>query len=596
MADDCNTCGGSDSDSVEILPESTNTPPAELALAVPCPAVAVVVKKVSCSTIKDECHDCAPNPIPFARIQLTNAFSLPACNQEVEAVFKENISNLMIGLTVYAVDANQKTTRLRITKITPDNKLTLKNMCSSCCGSTKPVGETIIAETYFAWGLPDCCAASSSIDADACLVGTFFFPASGVASPANVPNSNIFILGGLYSLGGFIWKVTARVTTTQILLQNPAPGNGSSLGGSIEGGTDGVCVYPITPISSASECDDSPVDAVTLIGCTSAGKKKLTSDKPCGYVRYDKVAGSFSAVDLLGGSTITGPHYIAWDKDNPCDSKLVSAPQLVGTQCTTITAPIFLTPTNVSQEYEVSVQTTTPLTVTAPNNIVTIFGRQYTVLAIIAPGTPGIIRVKPRFAVTVSETVLETSKMCVVEGCQPFPKADYLLPGSLETLGMKVFCSDDGLRTSPMARSFVGVTGINFTADIGGIEVVGTYDRPDTLVTLTNPSTVYPANISGQIIYTNKLRLDSDGEWVCDTMTAIDAAALTASDSFEISSQNGLKDISVRMVVSFIETLAPGQTKILHVVPRLRNTNSSVNTNLVWLDCNGKVTAHFTSP
>ncbi len=598
MADDCNTCGGSGdvSDTSEMLPESTNTPPAELAPTVPCPAPTTVIKRVSCSTIKDECHDCDPSPIPFARIQLANAFPLPACNQEVEAVFKEDISNLMVGLTVFAVDANQKTIRLRITKITPDNKLTLKNMCSSCCGSTKPVGETIIAETYFSWGLPDCCAASSTVDADACLVGTFFFPAAGATSPANVPNSNIFVLGGLYSLGGFIWKVTARVTTGQILLQNPSPGNGSTVGGSIEGGTDGVCVYPITPISSASECDDSPVDAVTLIGCTSAGKKKLTSDKACGYVRFDKTNGSFSAVDLLGGSTITGPHYIQWDKDNPCNSKLVSAPQLVGTQCTTITAPIFLTPTNASQEYEVSVETTAPLTITAPNNIVTILGRQYTVLAIVAAGTPGVVRVKPRFAVGVSETVPETSQMCVVEGCQPFPKADYLLPGDLEDLGMKIFCSDDGLRTYPIPTSFIGINGINFATDIGGIETGGTHDQPNIAVNLTNPSTVYPANVLVIVEYRNKLRLDDDGVWVCQTLTGLDTPAGVLTDEFEVSSQNGQKDITVRMSASLAVTLAPGQTKVLNIVPRLLTTNSSANSNLLWLDCNGRVTAHFTAP
>lgn len=598
MADDCNTCGGSSSDSSDILPVATNTPPAELA---PTPTVETTctTKTVArvCSTIKDECHDCAPEPIPFARIKLANAFALPSCNEETEAVFDNDISNLMVGLTLYAVDSAQKTIRLRITKITPDNKLTLKNMCSSCCGSTKPVGETVIAGTYFSWGLPDCCASSSSVDADVCLVGTFFFPASGATSPANVPNSNVFLLGGLYSLGGFIWKVTARVTTTQILLQNPAPGNGSTVGGSIEGGTDGVCVYPLTAISEASECDDSAVDAVTLIGCTSSGKKKLTGGtKDCGYVRWDKTSGSFSVVDLLGGSSVTGPHYVAWDSVNPCNSKLVSAPQLVGTQCSTITAPLFLTPTNSTQEYDMEFGTTTPFTSTAPNNIVTLSGRQFTVLAVVTPGTPGVLRIKPRFSVTVAETIPQDSQVCVVEGCQPFPKADYLLPGDLEDSGMKIFCSDDGLRTYPIPTSFAGSNAFSFTTDIGGIETGGTHDQPNFPVNLTNPSAIYPAYVSVIIEYRNKLTLDVDGLWVCQTLTGLDVPAGTLTDDFEITSQAGQQNITVRMSGTLTTMLAPGQTKVLNVLPRLLTTNSSANTNLVWKDCTGRVTAHFTAP
>lgn len=598
MADDCNTCGNGGSaisDNSEILPSSTNAPTTEVLVSV-TPATPVTEVTKICSTIKEECHDCAPAPIPFAKIKLKNAFALPACDQETEAVFVEDISNLMPGLTLYAVDSAQKTVRLKITKVTPLNKLTLKNVCSSCCGSTKPIGETVIAETYFSWGLPDCCATSSNVDAESCLVGTFYFPAAGATAQANVPNANIYVLGGLYSLGGFIWKVTARVTNTQLLLQNPSPGNGSTVGGYIEGGTDGVCVYPITPISEASECDDSPVEAVTLIGCTSAGKKKLTSSKKCGYVRHDVATGSQSIVDLLGGSSVTGPHYIEWDKDNPCNSKLVSAPQLVGTQCSKLTAPLFLTPTNVSQEYEIEFETTFPFTATAPNNVITLSGRQFTVLAVVSAGMPGVVRIKPRFAVSGSETILEGSQVCVVEGCQPFPKTDYVLPGDLETLGMKIFCSDDGLRTYPIPTSFVGINGINFAIDIGGIETGGTHDQPNIAVNLTNPSAVYPANVLVIIEYRNKLRLDDDGVWVCQTLTGLDTPAGVLTDEFEVSSQNGQKDITVRMSASVITTLAPSQTKVLNIVPRLLTTNSSANSNLLWMDCNGRVTAHFTAP
>lgn len=597
MADDCNTCGGS-TETEEMLPVATNTP--ALDTIVPTTVTTCTTKKVAtvCSTIRDECHDCAPDPLPFAKIKLTNAFALPACDHEVEAVFDEDISNLMEGLTLYAVDAAQKTIRLRITKITPDNKLTLKNVCSSCCGSSKPVGETIIADTYFSWGLPDCCAAASGVDADACLVGTFFFPASGATAPANVPNSNIFVLGSLYSMGGFIWKVTARVTTTQILLQNPAPGNGSSVGGYIEGGTDGVCVFPITPISEASECDDSAVDAVSLIGCTASGKKKLTSEKHCSYVRFDHVTGSFSSVDLLGGSTISGPHYVEWDKDNPCLSRLVSAPQLVGTQCGTLKGDLFLTTANVSQEYEIDVSTTVPLYTVAPNNIITLSARQFTVLAIITPsslGVDGKIRIKPRFTVGGSETIPETTQYCVVEGCQPFPKTDYLLAADLEDNGQPVYCADDGLRVAPPPKSFAGLVGISFPADVGGIEVVGNYDRANVAVTLTNPSNAHSCWVTGQIEVINTLTLNDDGIWFQDILTGVDVAANVLSLSKRIVSQNGQRVLSDSLNLSFIESLAPGQTKTLNIILRIRTTNASADTDLVWSDADGRVAVHMTT-
>jgi hypothetical protein len=520
---------------------------------------------------------------------------MPACEQEVEAIFEEDIANLMVGLTLYAVDATQKTIRLKITKLTPNNKVTLKNICSSCCASSKPVGETIIAETYFAWGLPDCCSPSNSSDSSDCLIGTFFFPNSGATAAANVANSNNFVMGGLYSLGGFIWKVSARVTSTQILLENPAPGNGSTTGGFIEGGCDGECVYPITPISEASECDDAAVSAVTLIGCTTAGKKKLTGTAACGLVQFDKAAGTFSVADLLGGSTVTGPHYIQWDKDNPCNSKLVSAPDLLGAACSTITEPLFLTPANASNEYEITVANTSAFTVSAPNNIVTLSSRQFTVTAIVSSGTPGKIRLMPRFTVTVSETILADSQICVVEGCQPFPSTQWPFGCALDSNGERVFCASDGLRTSPAKSSSIGVQFFTFPADIGGIEAVGTYPQANTAVAISNPSSCHNAVVYGQIEYTNEFILDDDGNWVCETLYDLDVAAATLRDSFNIQSQNGQRRIDVRMVTSFAFGLTAGQTRTLNIVPRFRCTNSSANNNLIWGDCSGLVTWHVTN-
>lgn len=592
----CNTCNNNSSEDNSPLPSGSSSPDA-VPTAAPVTQTTCTTKTVNtvCSTIKDECHDCAPSLNPFARIKLKNAFAMPACEQEVEAIFEEDIANLMVGLTLYAVDATQKTIRLKITKLTPNNKVTLKNICSSCCASSKPVGETIIAETYFAWGLPDCCSPSNSSDSSDCLIGTFFFPNSGATAAANVANSNNFVMGGLYSLGGFIWKVSARVTSTQILLENPAPGNGSTTGGFIEGGCDGECVYPITPISEASECDDAAVSAVTLIGCTTAGKKKLTGTAACGLVQFDKAAGTFSVADLLGGSTVTGPHYIQWDKDNPCNSKLVSAPDLLGAACSTITEPLFLTPANASNEYEITVANTSAFTVSAPNNIVTLSSRQFTVTAIVSSGTPGKIRLMPRFTVTVSETILADSQICVVEGCQPFPSTQWPFGCALDSNGERVFCASDGLRTSPAKSSSIGVQFFTFPADIGGIEAVGTYPQANTAVAISNPSSCHNAVVYGQIEYTNEFILDDDGNWVCETLYDLDVAAATLRDSFNIQSQNGQRRIDVRMVTSFAFGLTAGQTRTLNIVPRFRCTNSSANNNLIWGDCSGLVTWHVTN-
>jgi hypothetical protein len=599
----CKDCGDNHSnDDVTILPSGSNTPDAKPACVHTETTETTETTKCTikhpnkiCSTIKDECHDCAPAPIPFARIKLLNAIAMPDCNQDVEAVFEEDITNLMVGLSLYAVDPTQRQIRLKIVGLTPDHKLTLRNICSSCCNSTKPVGETILAGTYFSWGIPDCCSPANSSDSSDCLIGTFFFPNSGATAAANVANSNNFVLGGLYSLGGFIWKVTARVTSTQILLENPAPGNGSTAGGFIEGGCDGQCIYPITPISEASECDDSAVDAVSLIGCTTTGKKKLTGSRPCGLVQFDLAGNTFSVVDLLGGSSVTGPHYIQWDKDNPCNSKLISAPDLAGANCSTITEPLFLTPANASNQYEITVANTAIFTVSAPNNIVTLSGRQFTVTAIVNAGAPGKIRLQPRFTVVASETIPPDSQICIVEGCQPFQSSQWPFGCSIDSFGERVFCATDGLRTSPAKSSNIGAIALSYTPDIGGIEALGTYNNNQTSIVVSNPSPCHSAVMTGLVQYTNLLLLDDDGTWICETVIGEDVAPNIVYDTFQLASHNGQRRVSAKMVCAIYTTLAPGQSKTFNILPRLRTTNASPNNNLLWENAIGVASWHVTN-
>jgi len=593
----CNDCGDNSEDNVQLPIASNTTEPVPAVVVAPT-TTTTIIKQVSCSTIKDECHSCPEIPNPFARIKLKNAFSMPACDQEAEILFDEDISNLMVGLTLYAVDSAQKTIRLKITQITPKNKLKVKNICSSCCGSTKPVGETIIAETYFSWGLPDCCSAGTSTG-DSCLVGTFFFPVSGATSPANVPNSNLFVLGGLYSFGGFIWKVSARVNSTQVLFQNPAPGNGSTIGGYIDAGTEGACTYPITPISEASECDDAGVTAVSLIGCTSSGKRKLIGSRPCGIVKYNAGDSTFSVADLLGGSTVSGPHYVQWDKDNPCNSKLISAPTIAGSACGTITEPLFLTPANTSNQYDISVSNTGILSTSSPGNIVTLYGQQYQIVAIINAGAPGIVQLMPRFVVNSVQTIPPDSQMCVVTGCQPFPLSEYGIPGDINVYGEKVFCSSGGLRTAPRAKSLIEGVLISETNEIT-ITAVGNHDRPVHTRQLINPSPNYEAVVRGRVEYVNQFTLRDTGAWRSETLFDFGIAPITVRDAFFARAQETVAEsgdgtrIDVRMGVDFVLNLTAGYVSNFSFLPRVVTVNGASNV-ATWHSCIGNFNWHVTT-
>jgi hypothetical protein len=592
----CKTCTPSNGEDIEILPSGDNTPEAAATLVTTpteCPPSSI--SKI-CTTIKDQCGCCEQEMIPLAKIKSTSAFAMPACNNELEVMFEEDISNLMVGLQLYALDSTGQTIRLKITSINPDHKLTLRNICSSCCSSSKPVGEAIPAGTYFSWGLPECCSSSgSSSSSSDCLIGTFYFPNSGATAAAQVANSNNFVLGGLYSMGGFIWKVSARVTSTQILLENPAPGNGSSPGGFIEGGCDGECIYPITPISEASVCDDAAVTEVALIGCTTSGQRKLTGSDNCGLVKFDSSTGNFSVDHLFGGSSITGPHYIQWDKDNPCNSRLVSAPDLAGSNCSTITEPLFLTPANTSNQYEVTVATTGYFSTTPPSNVVEISGRQFTVTAIVTAGTPGKIRLQPRFTVTASETIAADTNVCQVEGCQAFDASAWPFGCAITDHGERVFCANDGLRTAPAKSSAIGRDFLNYSAVVTGIENVGTYARPMQNIAFVNPSTCHSAVVFGVVEYINDAVLGDDGAWEFQTLFDINSAPVTLQDSIRANSQNGTRRVNVRNSTTFIFSLTPGQTSLMSLVPRLVCTNASADNTLEWLSSIGKVTYHITN-
>jgi len=76
---DCKSCNESTYDEVS-LPTATNTvevvTPTEEAT---CVTTKTVVKKVSCSTIKDECHNCEADPVPYPKLTLSKTFAMPAC-------------------------------------------------------------------------------------------------------------------------------------------------------------------------------------------------------------------------------------------------------------------------------------------------------------------------------------------------------------------------------------------------------------------------------------------------------------------------------------------------------------------------------------
>jgi len=594
---DCKSCDGEIADNTDPVTPTSGGGGGSIVSTVPvtvnCPVPVKTVTQL-CSTIKDNCGCLPPVINPLAKITSNIAFAIPACGQTVDVTFVEDVSGLMAGLEIYGVDPLQHTIRLLISAVTPSNKLTLKNICSSCCSSTKPVGEAVLSGTTFSWGIPICCSAGSISPSTDCLVGTFFFPAIGATSPANVPNANNFALGGIYSLGGFLWEVVSRVTSTQILLRNPSPGNGSSVGGFIEGGESGECIYPLTPVSGTDPCNDAAVTSVTVLGCTVAGEKKLTGSIDCGVLTFNKADGSVSVKAPFNGSTSSGPHYIEYDSANPCNSKLVYSPELSGAACATTKCSIYLTPANVSNLYEVEVSTTAPFTTIAPNNIVTISSRQFTVVAIVTAGTPGKIRIQPRFPVTVSETIAEGVSVCVVEGCQPFPSTDWPYGCDIVAQGQKVYCSNDGLRGSPAAPSLVDSVDFTDASDVN-IQNLGTYTRATETIDIVNPSSCRTALISGTIASTFRLRIDTDGTWVVENLLDFDVPPTTIFPSIQVQSPDAEKTFDVQIITPFAVTVAAGGTKQLRYAPQVQTLNASATPGLLWGGIITRIVYHLTT-
>jgi hypothetical protein len=589
MSDDCNSCGGSVSDASELpLPVAGS----EVAVVettiveVPCKTVTKEVHKV-CADIKDNCGCPPPDAAPWAKISNTHAFAMPACNQEVEVLFDKKVEGLVPGLELFGLDSLLKTIRLRIKTVTPDYKLVLVNTCNACCNSTKPIGESIPALIAFTWGIPQCCSSTTQSNANDCLVGTFFFPAIGATSPANVQNSFNFAVGGIYSLAGFLWKVTARVTSTQILLQNLAPGNGSTVGGFVDGGDGSNCTYPITPVSDTDSCNDAPEAAVALLGCTASGVKKLTGPN-CGIPVLDTATGLFTVKQLLNGSLVAGPHYIEYDPVNPCNSRLVHSPELSGALCTTITGDLFLVVGITT--YEIEVASTAGMTTSAPGNIVTISGREFNVTAIITPGAPGKIRITPRFTISISETIPENSQLCIVSGCQPFPASDWPYGGTLLAQGTKIFCSPDGLRGVADHNSTVSSTDYDDGDDIN-IADIGNYPQGVQSYSISNPSVTRLGHVSGVLTINYQLTLDTDGEWAVETLFDVDAVPSAAP--FILRAMPIGARFDVQLVTNFSLTVNPGVSRTIQFNPRVRTINASANTGVRFHGYTGRLTTHL---
>jgi len=251
---------------------------------------------------------------------------------------------------------------------------------------------------------------------------------------------------------------------------------------------------------------------------------------------------------------------------------------------------LFLTPDNTSNSYEVTVSRTDVLTSSEPNNIITLAGREFTITAIIIAGTPGKIRLTPRFVVNTSETILADSQWCVVEGCQPFALTAWPFPCPIDVAGQPVYCAADGLRTVPKMPSAFG--GITFAqnSDIGGIETLGTYSRTQISHVINNPSSCYTSVVHGTIEYVDSYTLDDDGSWDQQLLYNENIVPTTVRRSIRVASQNGERRIDSQIVVGFYVAIPPGGSTSLNILPRLVCVNASANTNLAWTSTTGEIT------
>lgn len=575
----CNSCGDDSEEGVspEAYPITTSPMPmaprsSELTTCIISSALTTYPTK----KVVSQCSSCDTPDQPIACIELKTSTAMPACNAETILEFSLDVSKLAVGINLWAVGVGF----LRIISIPSVNQLRVKNLCEA---QNLSPGSIIPARTCFAWGIPYAAVLATTTNNTGPFLDSpgFIVPAVNACSVAKVKNPAGLATGQSVSLAGYNYRVGAQIDSLTYSLCND---NNGAVPNSIiqaDANCDGQLDWPLVILSEADVCTAATVTSAVVVGCTTSGLRKIAGSSRCDTLRWNPTIAQWSA-ERLFTSPNSGAHYIDF---NPlsCEWSLVYAPDLLGSACTTLVDGLNLDPLNTTNVYSVPVASTTGLSI---GRIVRIAGLDFDLVAIILAGTPGTIRLTPRFVVTTVQTIPSASTICIVdEQCPAFASSTYPANIGAVTLGQPVYCAGDGLRTLPSQKSNIGANGFSLPAPIN-INPLGIHDSAIYSVVIANPSPVLPAHVHLNIQGLSDLTINDDGRWRYELLIGNNVPPTQIVKSARINMPPGTTSqwpTSFQLNYNEVFGLLPGETRTFNFRFRVDTNNASVqNPNAEW--------------
>lgn len=574
----CGTCGSNSDDDEGVVPEAYSVSTAPMPVPAQGREVACSIKPIvsACATkpVVNQCSCCPTPDQPIGGVKLMNTVPMPACQMEADLEFDADISKLPAGLNLWATGVGF----LRISSILGPNKIRAKNLCE---GNILSPGESIIAGTQFSWGIPYAPVQGSGSSNN---VGPFLdepgfiVPVIGSCNAARVKNPAGLATGQVVSLAGYNYRISAQIDAFTFAFCNDNNGAVANSAVEADGNGDGTLDWPIVVQDQAEVCTGSSVGSGVLIACTNSGQKKLVGTSRADVPRWNPSIAQWAA-EALFASQNTGPHYVSFNATTK-EWTLVYAPDLLGGDCTKLKDGINLDPDNTSNLYSPDVESTAGM---APGAVLKIGGLDFDLVTVLTAGTPGKVRLRPRFSVTSVQTIAAGTSVCIsISQCPPFAGSSY--PSGIGAIvnGSPVFCSADGLRTFPPMRSTVGAAPLDLPSPVN-INAAGDYDSANLAIVITNPSSILPAHVHLNFSSRAEYTLNSDGSWRHEILRGDGVPATTAVKSLRHRMPGGLTAADQwvtgsQIVYNEVFGLTAGETKTINFKVRIKTVNASVET------------------
>jgi hypothetical protein len=527
------------------------------------------------ANIVDQGHCCEPASKMIYALALKLKGNMPTCGGTSDLLFDADLTGFPTGIDI----SSPVTGPLTVVRVLGTDVLVVQNPCNGL--QLLSPGEAIPTGTKFVWG-PTQYGLTGDQDPDLVyLTADFIVPEVGNCNPAKVSTISGLTIGSIYKIQGEQYRLSDKLDNNTIKLCND--GNGAVVNSTIyyDPDGDGEPEVPLIQVGDADVCSGSPVASGKIVACKNGEPTTLKGVSGIDIPFWNPITNEHD-MKAIFSSEESGPHVIDYDAENKTYT-LKYCPEACSEDCKTLECCLELSTANTSNIYDIQISSSAGLSTTAPGNVITIGGRDYDIIAILGSAK---IRIRPRFTVSVDETIEAGTSACVASGCLPRPDSDYsaaygVYAGDPDD-GMPVFCANDGLRTLP---GYPGSTSISELVQSNTLDITST-DRTRSMgnVSITNNSNFRNALALIILEITDTFDVHNQGRW---TRQVLLDGNVIASHVFKVGAPVRAGYV---LTTTKIEVLAPGQTLTLPVQVTMDNTAASTSTN-DWESCSIKVNA-----